>query len=329
MPFDVWSRMHILVLGGTRFLGRAIVPAALGRGHRVTMLNRGVSAPGLFPGVPRLIADRAGDLSVLSGHHFDAVVDVAGYHPDVVARSVAALPGVRYAFVSTLSVYADHSGRQREDEPVLPPGDSYGARKAAAERVVLDAYPDGALVARAGLLVGPHDPTDRFGYWPRRVARGGRMLAPGRPDDPVQFIDVRDLAGWLVDGLSAGLAGVFNATGETLTMGELLDACGRAVPAGAAEPVWVSGERLLAAGVDPWMGVPLWIGEPGWEGANLVDIARARAAGLDFRPLVDTIRDTLAWDVARGGPDMEGLTPDREQSLLSTLAPADPSGHPG
>src|SRR2546430_8959845 len=127
---DVWSRMHILVLGGTRFLGRAIVTAALGRGHQVTMLNRGVSEPGLFPGVPRMIADRTGDLSVLDGHRWDAVVDVAGYHPDVVARSVAALPGVRYAFVSTLSVYADHSGPQREDEPVLPPGDDYGARKA-------------------------------------------------------------------------------------------------------------------------------------------------------------------------------------------------------
>ncbi len=254
--------MHILVLGGTRFLGRAIVKAALGRGHHVTM-------------------------------------------------------------------YADHAGRQREDEPVLPPGDSYGARKAAAERVVLDAYPDRALVARAGLLVGPHDPTDRFGYWPRRVARGGRMLAPGHPDDPVQFIDVRDLAGWLLAGLESGLAGVFNATGETLTIGALLDACGRAVTARAARPVWVSAEQLRAAGVDPWMGVPLWIGEPGWEGANLVDIGRARAAGLVFRPLVDTIRDTLAWDLARGGPDTEGLTADREQELLSALAPADPAERSG
>lgn len=323
--------MKILVLGGTRFVGRALVLAALGRGHDVTLLNRGVTAPGLFPAVPRLVADRAGDLAVLGGGSWDAAIDVAGYDPDIVRRSAAALVGAvgRYVFVSTVSVYADHSGVQREGDSVLEltgdldPGGLYGARKAAAERVVAQLHA-AHLVIRPGLIVGPHDPTDRFAYWPRRTARGGRLLAPGNPADPVQFIDVRDLASFVVGAVEAGRAGVFNVTGEALPMSAFLAACLAAVPAARASLVWVPTDRLLAAGADPWMGVPLWIAAPGWEGANRVDATRARTTGLVTRPLVDTLRDTLAWDRARGGPQPggEGLTPERERELLAVAVQA-------
>lgn len=322
--------MKILVLGGTRFLGRALVLAALGRGHDVTVLNRGITAPGQFPGVPRLVADRTGDLAVLAGGRWDAVIDVAGYDPDVVCRSAQALAGAvgTYVFISTVSVYVDHSGVHREDEPVLElaedldsadldPGTAYGARKAAAERVVTRLHPE-HLIVRPGMIVGPGDGTDRFAYWPRRIARGGRVLAPGDPADPVQVIDVRDLATFVVHAVERGRVGVFNATGETLSMGALLEACVQAVPAAQASLAWVSTPRLLAAGVDMWMGVPMWIAAPGWEGANRVDTTRARSAGLVTRPLVATLRDTLAWDRARGGPEAgrEGLTRERERELL-------------
>src|ERR1700728_1526378 len=222
--------MRVLVLGGTRFLGRAVVEAALGRGDEVTLFNRGQSNPELYPGLEKIVGDRAGDLTALSSRSWDAVIDVAAYDPDLVSRSVRALADRtrHYAFVSTVSVYADHGVRQVEGAPVLElrddtaPDDLYGARKAAAERIVTEAFGDRALIGRAGLIVGPNDPTDRFAYWPRRVARSGRVLAPGQPTDPVQFIDVRDLAGWFVDGCHRGRSGAFNVTGEPMPFGDLL-----------------------------------------------------------------------------------------------------------
>lgn len=322
--------MDILVVGGTRFLGRSIVDAALGRGRAVTLFNRGVTDPRLFPGLETIHGDRRKDASELSGRHFDVVVDVAGQDPADVRPVVEAVaPFVkRYVFVSTVSVYADHSIPQVEGQPVLAPvegqgpGEAYGAGKAAAEEVVVDAFGDKALVVRPGLIVGPHDPTDRFAYWPRRIARGGRVLAPGGPDHPAQFIDVRDLASWIVLAAEDRVGGTFNATGQPTTLGAVLEACQRVVAA-RSELVWVKDEDLLAAGVSPWMGVPLWIRVPGWEAHAEVSIERALTAGLVFRPLDETIRDTLVWDLARGGPPRggEGLTGEREQDLLGQLAP--------
>jgi 2'-hydroxyisoflavone reductase len=319
--------MQVLILGGTRFLGRAIVDAALGRGDTVTLFNRGRTNPGLYPGIETVTGDRTGDLKELSGRHWDVVVDVAAYEPDVVRRNLAVLAGQaeHYVFVSTISVYADHSVPQFEDSAVLEVRDDlpeefrYGALKMAAERHVAAAFGERSLIVRAGLIVGPHDGTDRFAYWPRRIAAGGRVLAPGERSDPVQFIDVRDLAEWIVDGYRRNLGGVFNLTGRRVPIGELLREC-VTVTGSHAQLRWISTARLLAAGVEPWMGVPLWVADPDREAVHQADISRALAEGLTFRPLPRTIRDTLSWDLARGGPATPGLTAAAERRLLEMAA---------
>ena len=323
--------MRILVLGGTKFLGRAFTDAALGRGDTVTLFNRGKTNPGLFPGVETVIGDRTADLSALDGRDWDAVIDVAAYDPKVARLSAETFAGRtgRYVFVSTVSVYASQNTReaQLEDAPLaqLREGmtdfaEIYGPNKALAERIVQDTYGDRALIARPGLIVGPHDPTDRFAYWPRRIARGGRVLAPGDPADLTQFIDVRDLAGWLADSCHRGQGGVFNLTGTPVPFGILLDLCETAAYSGA-EITWISSDRLVAAGVDPGMGVPLWVAEEGYDAFNDVDNSRALAAGLSLRPVLETVRDTLAWDLARGGPapGSEGLSAAEEERLLREL----------
>jgi 2'-hydroxyisoflavone reductase len=326
------ERVRILVLGGTRFLGRAITEAALGRGDTVTLFNRGQSAPGLYPGIENVRGDRTSDLSALDGREWDAVIDVAGYDPEVVrlsAETFAKRAG-RYVFVSTVSVYADQNSRetQLEDSPVAQLRDGmtefaevYGPNKALAEKAVMDVYGDRALIPRPGLITGPHDPTDRVPYWPRRIARGGLVLAPGDPADLVQFIDARDLAGWIADSVHHGRDGVFNLVGQPGTFGQWLEDC-KSAAYSDAELRWVPSARLIAAGADPDMGIPLWIGDPvAARGFMNVDNARAIAAGLTLRPVIETVRDTLAWDIARGGPEAgkEGLTADEEQRLLATV----------
>ncbi len=315
--------MRVLVLGGTRFLGRALVDAALEQGHEPTLFNRGQTAPDLFPEVEKLRGDRSADLTPLAGREWDAVLDVAAYFPHEVQRSVEVLRGHvdRYVFVSSVSVYADQSVPQVEESAVaeLSPGDetndgpeTYGARKAECERIVAEPFGDRALVVRPGLIVGPHDPTGRFTYWPHRVARGGDVLAPASPEYAVQFIDVRDLAGWMVRAATDGLGGTFNATGETMPLGHLLAECIR-VTRSDARLVWVPSDRLLEAGAEEWMGVPLWIVSPGWEAVNRIPVTKAVGAGLTFRPLADTIEATLADAEPVDGV---GLTPARERELL-------------
>jgi nucleoside-diphosphate-sugar epimerase len=316
-----------LVLGGTRFLGRALVEDALVRGHEVTLFNRGLTNPELFPEAERVRGDRTEDLTALEARTWDAVLDVATFLPRVVDLSVEALRGRvgRYVYVSSISVYADQSTPPVEGAAVLELEDptderieSYGALKAACERIVTDAFGEAATIVRPGLIVGPHDPTDRFTYWPVRVAEGGEVLAPGSPDDPVQFVDVRDLAAWILELTERGVDGVYNATGESMPFERLLDEC-RAVSGSDARFAWVPSERLLEAGVEEWMGVPLWIASPGWGAANRVVVARAVERGLSFRPLAETIRDTLAWNDEREWPPVEGvgLSPARERELLA------------
>ncbi|MEV4534092.1 NAD-dependent epimerase/dehydratase family protein [Asanoa sp. NPDC049518] len=308
--------MHVLVLGGTRFVGRAVVDRALAGGASVTLFNRGQTAPELYPHLETVVGDRTVDLSALAGRRFDVVVDCAGYLPSVVALSASALRDSvdRYVFVSSVSVYADQSVPPVEGAPVLS-DDSYGGRKALCEQVVSEVFGSRAMVARPGLIVGPHDPTERFSYWPRRFQRPGPILAPGDHADPLQFVDVRDLADFLV---GATASGVFNVVGPVVPFGELLAAC-RAVTGSREELVWVPSARLLAAGADPWMGVPLWIADPEWGAANLVSRDRAVAAGLTHRPVTDTVADVLAWDNARGGPrdGIEPLAASDERRLLA------------
>lgn len=322
--------MRILIFGGTNFLGRHTA-AALERGHEVTLFHRGQTNPGLFPDAEEILGDREHDLALLAGREWDAVIDVPGYVPRIVRASAQALAGhvKHYAFISTISVY-DSIPEPGMDEsaPVgqLPePSEDvqkyYGQLKALCEDEVRAAFPDAALVIRPGLIVGPFDPTDRFSYWPIRISDGGEVLAPGDPDRQVQVIDARDLANWTVDCVERGTTGTFNATGPAtrLTMREMLEAC-REGTASDATFTWVDESFLEAEGVGPWMEVPLWLpaSDTDTRGMLAVSIDRAVHAGLTFRPLAETARDTLAWHRSRpAGTQLKaGLQPEREHELL-------------
>jgi len=323
--------MHLLVLGGTVFLGRHIVYAALTRGHTVTLFNRGRQGRALFPGVERLVGDRDGDVSALRGRRFGAAIDCSGYRPDQVARSTEALAGGigHITFISSISAYARFAPDVRYDEAApLATGDvGYGALKARAEEAVAAALPGRVACVRPGLIVGPHDPTGRFTYWPARIARGGTVLAPGRPARPVQFIDARDLAAFCITLAERRAAGPFNAIGPRLPMAELLDAC-RLVTGSDTRFAWRADTTLLAHGVAPWTGLPLWLPEtdPESGGMMLADTTRARAAGLRVRPLHETVGDTLAWATGPANVEMDvsrqvaTLTPEREAEILAATS---------
>jgi len=316
--------MNVLVLGGTRFLGRHLVEIALGRGHAVTIFHRGQTNLGLYPDVEELLGDRDGGLKPLAGRRFDAVVDTSGMVPRVVRASAELLSdSTHYAFVSTGNVYADFGhGPLREDDALatmegLGEDDprAYGPLKAACERVVLDVFEERGLVARSGLLVGAYDPSGRFTYWPHRVARGGRVLAPGPPDRLVQFIDARDTATWLITSAERGVGGVYNVVGPQVTLDQVLRACDR-VSGSNAEIVWVDDEFLIAHEVGEFVELPLWIAHPDWKDFMNEDISRALAAGLTFRPLEDTIRDALENAETVEGV---GLAPERESLLIAAV----------
>lgn len=331
--------MNILILGGTVFLGRHLVAALQARGHAVTLFNRGRSAPDAFgdarPPVERLRGDRDGGLDALLGRRWDAVVDCCGFVPRVVGASAALLRDAvaRYVFVSSISVYADFTKPGTDEQaPVASLDDpanedvmaNYGALKAACERAVLREFGARALVVRPGLIVGPHDPTGRFTYWVERAGRGGEILAPEPASAPVQFIDARDLAAWIVALLENDGQGTFNAINEGITMGLLLDACLHAAGAKAAVS-WVDPDFLVAHQVVPWTGLPLWVTAED-AGVHQVSVARARAARLRWRPVEETVADTLQWSRsvrAAGGSTVAaryahiGLPAERETELLS------------
>lgn len=323
--------MELLLLGGTRFLGRHVAEAALAAGHRVTMFHRGRTGAEVLPHVPRILGDRDGGLGSLSGRRWDAVVDLCGYVPRVVRASAEALAGSvgRYLFVSTISVYAEPvPGYAREDAPLarlsdpgseVVDGASYGALKALCESEVQRLFGSRSTVVRPGLIVGPFDSTDRFPYWPRRIARGGDVLAPGDGSQPTQFVDVRDLARFLIRLLEHDAGGVMHATGprEPLDLRTCLETL-RAALGSDASFEWVGESFLLERGVQPWLELPLWV--PASEAAfETCDISAALAAGLEFRPLAESARDTFAWDATR--PDgaraaSPALKPERESALL-------------
>jgi 2'-hydroxyisoflavone reductase len=330
------AKKSILILGGTGFLGPALVELARPRGHTLTLFNRGKTRPHLFPEVEKLQGDRDGNLEALADRRWDAVIDTSGYVPRVVRASAELLaPNVEhYVFVSTISVYKDMSvygiDEQSpvatvEDEKTEDVSRHYGALKALSEQAAEAAMPGRVTVVRPGLIVGPGDPTDRFSYWPVRADRGGEVLAPGDGEDPVQFIDARDLAAFILRLVESRGLGVFNATGpaSTLTMKGMLEACKEASGGGPtftwAEASWLMEQQKVM----PWSDMPVWIprGDQEMKGMGRVSIARALAHGLTFRPTVETARDTLAWFKAlppeRQAKLRAGLTPEREREVLA------------
>ncbi len=326
--------LKILILGGTAFLGPSVVEVARARGHVLTLFNRGKTNPGLFPDIERLHGDRNGDLKSLEGRNWDAVVDTSGFVPRLVTMSATLLaPSVKqYVFISTISVFAEGiKPGAAEDGPLATMPDEsneevskyYGALKALCEKAADKAMSGRAWNVRPGLIVGPGDKSDRFTYWPVRVAKGGEVLAPGDGNDPVQFIDVRDLAAWIVLGIERNLTGVYNATGPagSLTMRGMLEGIKKGT-GGDARFTWVSTEFLEKKEVAPWSDLPVWVpSRNGEEGFARINCAKAVASGLAFRPVTATAKDTLAWHKTlpqdRRGKLLAGITIDRERELLA------------
>jgi len=325
--------MNLLVIGGTQFVGRAIVDAALAGGHRVTLFHRGKTNRGLFAGAEEILGDREGDLGELGDRRWDAVVDTCGYVPRVVANSAERLRGRvgRYAFISTVSVYDEPPPGTDEDGTLGDPGaledpqtevidkDTYGPLKVACEREVTERYGDAALLPRPGVIVGANDPTDRFTYWVVRAAAGGAMVVPEDDGASIQFIDARDLGEWTVRALTEERSGAYNLVGpgEPMTMRHFLDLCRETIAPDGTELVPVPEEFLREHDVSPWTDLPLWVPVSTGNGMLAVDSRKARAAGLTHRSAEDTVRSTLAWHEERGAPELTtGLKRAKEEEVL-------------
>jgi nucleoside-diphosphate-sugar epimerase len=288
--------VRTLILGGTVFLGRHVAAEALARGHELTLFTRGQHGADLFPDARHLRGDRSADLSALRGGGWDAVIDTSGYRPDDVAASSAALADAaeHLVFVSSCNVYPVWPAEPVDDDTAVWESgpDEYGPNKAASERAAEAAMPGRVAAVRAGLIVGPHDGVFRLPWWVRRIAHGGRVPAPGPPDRPMQVIDARDLAAWMLDLAERREAGSFNATGPIgqTSMGELLGAAVDATVSGA-ELVWLSDEQLRSVETEPWNELPLWAPIDEMPGAWRIGTERAQATGLRCRPVAETVRD--------------------------------------
>lgn len=332
--------MNLLILGGTRFVGRHLTEAALEAGHTVTLFNRQQSHADAFPGLKTLVGDRTHDVSALRGRSWDAVIDISAYTPTAARLTAELLRDAvqHYTFISTVSVYAsfaepglneaapvgtitDEAVREAEGSESIPP-EAYGPLKARCEQVVEAVFPERALIVRPGLVVGPHDYTDRFTAWVRRIGYAGQseVLAPGNPERRVQFIDARDLARWVVAATERGLTGTFNATGpeEPLSMSRFLETT-RTTLNPNTRLVWVKDDFLLSHGLSPsdiypWLPLKTL---PAWRGFYSLDASSATTEGLTFRSLEETLRDTFAWDETRGDEPLKaGLSRQREEELL-------------
>jgi 2'-hydroxyisoflavone reductase len=335
--------LRILILGGTGFTGPFQVKYALERGHKVTVFNRGKSHPGELPeGVEQLIGDRNGQLDALKGKKWDVVIDNPTSVPVWVRDAAQVLKGNvdRYVFISTISVYSDNSKpkdetgalakyegadamKETRDTLIASQFKLYGPLKALSEAEAEKWFPTKTLIIRPGLIVGPNDQTDRFTYWPVRIDRGGEVLAPGDPKDPVQFIDARDLAEWTIRMVENGATGIYNATGpaQELGVGGMLDGIKTALHASATF-TYADADFLEAQKVSPWSDMPVWVPSKGEEGGlSRTSIKKALAAGLTFRPLDLTARDTLAWfktlPADRQANLKAGLKPEREAEVLA------------
>lgn len=318
--------MKILILGGTKFLGRALTEAAVAHGHDVTLFHRGMYDAGAFPHVEHIIGDRNVDLERLEGHEWDAVIDTSGFEPEAVSAAAKQLKNKakHYTFISTVSVYEDlKSVNVNESAPVatlteqMDPGQKYGAKKALCEQAAQEEFPNRTLVIRPGLIVGPYDVSDRFTYWPARFHRGGEVLVPLPEDRKLQFIDVRDLSSWIIRLVEQEIVGTLHASGSDYTMEEVVQACKQLNPHGVT-CTWVPEEFLVANGVGEWMELPLWIQSDSLVGMFALDNAKAFANGLTTRPLIEIVRDTLDWNQSRSSttPRAAGMDPVREEELL-------------
>lgn len=336
--------MNVLVVGGTGFLGGSVARDALARGHKVAIFTRGQTAKDAVPyGIEVLSGDRHRDLSALKGRSFDLVVDTCAFAPDAVASLLDALPEIgRYALVTSISVYesfkepgiseASPASRatpeQMEMARALPPerrssalsyGTAYGPLKRECELVALERLAERALIIRAGLLVGAGDDSDRLTFWVRRVDQGGVIPAPGDPQRLVQLIDVRDAAHFIVEAGAKGLGGIVNLTGRPFPMGDLLDAM-RRLAGSDARFAWRPDEAVLAAGLEPWIQVPLWMPRSNEAFRHFleVDVEKAFANGFQPRPLDETLNHLLVWDrTRRGTPLKAGMPPEKEAALLA------------
>jgi len=332
--------LRILILGGTGFTGPSQVQYALSRGHKVTTFNRGKTHPGELPNeVEQLIGDRNGQLDALKGRKWDVAIDNPTTLPAWVRYTAQVLKGnvERYVFISTISVYGEPKTGPDETAPTekyegadpyketleaMKAGGykTYGPLKALSEREAEKWFPKKTLIIRPGLIVGPRDETDRFTYWPVRIERGGEVLAPGSPDDPVQFIDARDLAEWTIRMVENGETGIYNATGpaKPLGVGGMLDEIKAALKSNARF-TWVTEDFLTRQKVEPWSDMPVWTGKD--SGVARAKIDRALSKGLTFRPLAETARDTLTWFKSlpqdRQSKLRAGLTPEREAEVLA------------
>lgn len=328
--------LRILILGGTGFIGPNQVKYAIARGHKVTVFNRGKTNPGTLPaGVEQLIGDRNNNLEALKGKTWDAVIDNPSTLPRWVRDAAQLLKdsASQYVFISTISVYADNSKPGAdENTPTLTledpnveqvTGETYGGLKALAEKEAERAFPGRTTIVRPGLIVGAGDNSDRFSYWPIRIERGGEVLAPGDPNDPVQFIDARDLGEWTIRLVEQKAYGKFNAVGPAhpLTMAEMLYGI-KAVTTAGAQFTWVPASFLEEQKVSAWMDMPVWIPPTGeYAGFGTRSIKRALDAGLTFRSLADTAATTLAFH--EGRPEERqaklraGLAPEREKEVLA------------
>jgi 2'-hydroxyisoflavone reductase len=331
--------MRLLIIGGSSFLGRVTAEAALHRGDEVTTFNRGISDPDV-EGVEAVRGDRTSDedLAQLAGRKFDVVVDTCGFVPEVVGRSARVLAdsGAHYVYVSSMSAAPTWpevptpdgvEGHPCASDATADDGD-YGVLKAGCERAVAEVFGDRSTVVRAGLIIGPYENVGRLPWWLQRIARGGEVLAPGNPDVPMQLVDARDIAEFMLDAGSAGTAGTFNVTGPrgNTTYGAWLESCVEVTGSGA-RLTWVSDQFLLDRSVEPWTELPLWM--PPGQGADHAwdtDSGAAERAGLKVRPVADTVRDTWAWLLVAGqAPDVPardyvsnpGIDPDKEQRILA------------
>jgi 2'-hydroxyisoflavone reductase len=335
--------LRILILGGTGFTGPFQVKYALSRGHKVTVFNRGKTHPGELPKeAEQLIGDRNGQLDALKGRTWDVCIDIPTSLPVWVRDAAQILKGNvdRYVFISTISVYSDTSKPGTDETGPLAKYEGadamketqqtlranlalYGPLKALSEAEAQKWFPGKALIIRPGLIVGPGDESDRFTYWPVRVARGGEVLAPGNPSDPVQFIDARDLAEWTIRMVEQGTTGVFNATGprNKLSIGDMLNGIKSATKSNA-QFTWADADFLAAQKIRPWSDMPVWVPAKGDEiGFAMISIKKALDKGLTFRTVGDTTQATLEWfrkqPAERQARLRSGITAEREAEVLA------------